>query len=357
MRMGLLSEEFWAGKRVFVTGHTGFKGSWLVVLLDHLGAEATGYSLPTVGDPSLFSAAGVRDICRDLRGDVRDLRALHRAVEAAQPQIVVHLAAQAIVARGFEDPFGTLSHNVLGTAALLEAVRCCGSATAVVVATTDKVYRNRGPGDCYGEADLLGGNEPYGVSKACAELVTECYRDVYLRPAGIRVASARAGNVVGGGDWGESRLVPDIVRAWHAGKPVHVRNPRHVRPWQYVLDVLTGYLTLAERLCQGEAPEGPYNFGPRADDTVDVASVVARARTLYPQGEAILCSGEDASFETAWLRIDASKAIRELGFANRFGVDEAIRETFRWYRLVQEGQEPLAVCRDMIRAYESGVAA
>lgn len=200
--MGLLSEEFWAGKRVLVTGHTGFKGSWLVVLLDHLGAEATGYSLPTVDDPSLFSAAGVRDICRDLRGDVRDLRALHRAVETAQPQIVVHLAAQAIVARGFADPFGTLSHNVLGTAGLLEAVRCCGSATAVVVATTDKVYRNRGPGNGYEEADLLGGNEPYGVSKACAELVTECYRDTFLSPAGIRVASARAGNVVGGGDWG-----------------------------------------------------------------------------------------------------------------------------------------------------------
>ncbi|MFF2995148.1 CDP-glucose 4,6-dehydratase [Streptomyces sp. NPDC057950] len=355
--MGLLSEEFWAGKRVFVTGHTGFKGSWLVVLLDHLGAEVTGYSLPTVDDPSLFSAAGVQDICRDLRGDVRDVRALHRAVETARPQIVVHLAAQAIVARGFADPFGTLSHNVLGTAGLLEAVRCCGAATAVVVATTDKVYRNRGPGNGYEEADLLGGNEPYGVSKACAELVTECYRDTFLRPAGIRVASARAGNVVGGGDWGESRLVPDIVRAWHAGKPVFVRNPRHVRPWQYVLDVLTGYLTLAERLCRGEAPDGPYNFGPRAGDTVDVASVVARARTLYPQGEAILGSGENASYESDWLRIDASKARRELGFANRFGVDEAIRETFRWYRLVHEGQEPLAVCRDMIRAYESGEVA
>ncbi|MFJ6650081.1 CDP-glucose 4,6-dehydratase [Streptomyces sp. NPDC091290] len=356
--MGLLDEEFWAGKRVFVTGHTGFKGSWLVVLLDHLGAETTGYSLPTLGDPSLLSAAGVRDICRDLRGDVRDLPALCRAVEDAQPQIVVHLAAQAIVTRGFADPCGTLSHNVLGTAVLLEAVRRCGSATAVVVATTDKVYRNRGLGNDYGEADPLGGNEPYGVSKACAELVTECYRDSYLRPVGIRVASARAGNVVGGGDWGESRLVPDIVRAWHAGKPVFVRNPRHVRPWQYVLDVLTGYLTLAERLCQGQAPEGPYNFGPRADDTaVDVASVVALAQTVYPQGRAILGSGEDTSYESAWLRIDASKARRELGFTNRFGIDDAIRETFRWYRLVHEGQEPLTVCRDMIRAYEKGEAA
>ncbi|MGW6979068.1 CDP-glucose 4,6-dehydratase [Streptomyces sp. NPDC054932] len=357
MRMGLLSEEFWAGKRIFVTGHTGFKGSWLTVLLDHLGAETTGYSLPTVDEPSLFSAAGVRALCRDLRGDVRDLDALQRAVEAAQPQIVVHLAGQAIVARGFADPLGTLSHNVLGTASLLEAVRRGGSAAAVVVATTDKVYRNPGPGNRYGEADLLGGNEPYGVSKACAELVTECYRDAYLGPAGIRVASARAGNVVGGGDWGESRLVPDIVRAWQAGRPVLVRNPRHVRPWQYVLDVLTGYLTLAERLSRGEAPEGAYNFGPCADDTVDVASVVAAARTLYPQGEAILGSGEDASCESAWLRIDASKAHRELGFSNRFGVDEAIRETLRWYRLVHEGGEPLTVCRDMIRAYEKGETA
>ncbi|WP_077798302.1 CDP-glucose 4,6-dehydratase [Streptomyces sp. JHA26] len=356
--MGTLTEEFWAGKRVFVTGHTGFKGSWLTVLLDHLGAEVTGFSLPTVDDPSLFSAAGVRGVCRDLRGDVRDLPALCGAIEAAQPQIVVHLAAQAIVARGFADPCGTLSHNVLGTAVLLEAVRRCESTTAVVVATTDKVYRNRGPGNRYGEADPLGGNEPYGVSKACAELVTECYRDAYLSPVGIRVASARAGNVVGGGDWGESRLVPDIVRAWHAGEPVVVRNPRHVRPWQYVLDVLTGYLTLAERLSRGEAPEGPYNFGPRADDTaVDVASVVALAQALYPAGRAVLGGGEDVSREAAWLRIDASKARRELGFANRFGVGEAIRETFRWYRLVHEGQQPLKVCRDMIRAYESGETA
>ncbi|MCX5386875.1 CDP-glucose 4,6-dehydratase [Streptomyces sp. NBC_00083] len=357
MRIGLLSEEFWAGKRVFVTGHTGFKGSWLVVLLDRLGAETTGYSLPTVGDPSLFSAAGVGDICRDLRGDVRDLRALQRAVEDARPEIVVHLAAQAIVGRGLADPFGTMSHNVLGTAALLEAVRRCGSATAVVVATTDKVYRNRGRGNGHGESDPLGGNEPYGVSKACAELVTECYREAFLNPAGIRVASARAGNVVGGGDWGEHRLVPDIVRAWEAGKPVLVRNPRHVRPWQYVLDVLAGYLTLAERLCRGEAQDGPYNFGPRAGDAIDVASVVARARTLYPRGEAVLGSGDNAAHESDWLTIDPSKARRELGFVNRFGIDEALRETFRWYRLVDEGQEPLAVCRDMITAYGSGGAA
>lgn len=353
MRMGLLSEEFWAGKRVLVTGHTGFKGSWLVILLDRLGAEVTGYSLPTVGDPSLFEAAALGDLCRDLRGDVRDLGGLHSAMEAARPQIVVHLAAQAIVRRGFADPFGTLSHNVMGTAGVLEAVRRSGSATAIVVATTDKVYRNRGSASRHGEADPLGGDEPYGVSKACAELVTECYRDAFLAPAGIRVASARAGNVVGGGDWGESRLVPDIIRAWREGIPVLVRNPRHVRPWQYVLDVLTGYLVLAEKLSRGDAPDGSYNFGPSVADTVDVASVVSRARALYPGGEVTFGSGDDAFHEPARLRIDASKAWRELGFANRLGVDEAIRETFLWYRLVHEGQEPLAVCRDMITAYES----
>ncbi|MFF7970884.1 CDP-glucose 4,6-dehydratase [Streptomyces sp. NPDC007905] len=349
--MSLLSTDFWNGRRVLVTGHTGFKGSWLVILLHLLGAEVSGFSLPSVGDPSLFSAAGVGGLCRDLRGDVRDPLALRRAVEAARPQIVVHLAAQAIVAHGYASPLDTFSHNVLGTAGVLEAVRSYGDTAAVVVATTDKVYGNRGRGRRYGETDALGGNDPYGASKACAELVTECYRDTYLRPIGTRVASARAGNVVGGGDWGESRLVPDIIRAWAAGEAVFIRNPGHVRPWQYVLDVLTGYLLLAEGICRGEAPEGPYNFGPGPNEAVDVAYVVARAQTLFPHGEVVLGTGWTASYESAWLEIDSSKVSRVLGFSNMLGVDEAIAETFRWYHLIQDGRDPLTVCKAMIRDY------
>jgi CDP-glucose 4,6-dehydratase len=349
--MGLLSEGFWEGRRVFVTGHTGFKGSWLVILLDLLGAEISGFSLPSSSDPSLFSAAGVRDICQDFRGDVRDPSALHRAVDAAQPQVVLHLAAQAIVARGYADPLDTLSNNVMGTAGLLEAVRSYGRTGAVIVATTDKVYKDRSPGNRYSEADALGGNDPYATSKACAELVTECYRDTYLRSTGTRVASARAGNVIGGGDWGESRLVPDIIRAWAAREPVVIRNPNHVRPWQYVLDVLTGYLLLAEKLWGGEAPEGAYNFGPRADEAVDVAYVVSRAQDIFPHGEVLFSTAEAGSYESAWLQIDSSKAHEILGFSNVLGVDQAIGEAFRWYRLIDQGGDPLTVCREMIREY------
>jgi CDP-glucose 4,6-dehydratase len=349
--MGLLSEEFWEGRRVFVTGHTGFKGSWLVILLDLLGAEIFGFSLPSVGDPSLFSTAGVREICQDFRGDVRDHLALHRAVDAAHPEVVLHLAAQAIVARGYADPLETFSHNVMGTAGLLEAVRSYGRTEAVVVATTDKVYKDQGHRNRYSEADALGGNDPYGTSKACAELVTECYRNTYLKSTGTRLASARAGNVVGGGDWGESRLVPDIIRAWAAREPVIIRNPDHVRHWQYVLDVLTGYLLLAEKLCRGEAPEGAYNFGPRADEAVDVAYVVSRAQAIFPHGEVLLSTAESASCESTWLQIESTKVHEILGFSNVLSVDEAIGEAFRWYHLIDQGGDSLTVCREMIREY------
>jgi len=351
--MGPLTEDFWKGRRVFVTGHTGFKGSWLVLLLDLLGARTSGYSLPSVNGPSLFSAARLPRICRDFRGDVRDLPSLYRAMNAARPQIVIHLAAQAIVGRAYADPVGTLSHNVMGTVGLLEAVRSYGGVKAVIVATTDKVYKDDGYGKSYSEADALGGNDPYGTSKACAEIITECYRNTYLKKIGTRIATARAGNVVGGGDWGESRLIPDIIRAWTAREKVIIRNPAHVRPWQYVLDVLTGYLLLAEKLCRGEAPEEAYNFGPLEDKAVDVAYVVSRAQEIFAHGEVLLrtVDAAAASHESAWLQIDSSKVREILGFSNVFGVDEAIGETFRWYRLVDQGDDPQTVCREMIREY------
>lgn len=351
--MGPLTEDFWRGRKVFVTGHTGFKGSWLVILLDLLGADITGYSLPLVDHPSLFSDAQVPRICRDLRGDVRDLPALHRAMDEVRPQIVFHLAGQAIVGRAYADPFDTLSHNVMGTVGLLEAVRSYGGAQAVIVTTTDKVYKDNGGAKSYSEADALGGNDPYGTSKACAEIITECYRNTYLKAIGTRIASARAGNVVGGGDWGESRLVPDIIRAWTAGEALIIRNPAHVRPWQYVLDVLTGYLLLAEKLCREEVPEEAYNFGPAGDEAVDVAYVVSRAQEILPQGEVVFRTAEasTASHEATWLQINSSKVRDVLGFSNALGIDEAIGEAFRWYSLVNRGGEAGAVCRRMIREY------
>lgn len=355
--MGLLNEQFWRGKKVFITGHTGFKGSWLVILLDLLGADISGFSLPFIPGPSLFSSAALNDICNDLRGDARDHFALQRAMDTARPAVVLHLAAQTIVARGYADPVGTLSNNIIGTANLLDAVRLYGRAESVVVVTTDKVYKDLGPGNKYGETDALGANDPYGTSKACAELITECYRDTYLTSLGTPVASARAGNVVGGGDWAEARLIPDIVRAWMAREPVVIRNPSHMRPWQYVLDALTGYLLLVERLCQGKVPEGAYNFGPSEGEAVDVAYVVSKAKEILPDAQVLLSEPQSASYESSWLQIKSSKVREVLGFSNVLGVDEAIEETFRWYRLVDQGGDPLTVCRQMIGEYHARTSA
>jgi len=349
--MAQLSEGFWSGQRVLVTGHTGFKGSWLVLMLDLLGSDVSGFSLPAVTAPSLFADAGVGEICHDYRGDIRDEAAIRGVLDAAQPQIIFHLAAQAIVARGYAAPLETLSSNVMGTATVLEAVRSYGQATAVIVVTTDKVYRDTGGADAYRESDPLGGNDPYGASKACAELVTECYRERYLRPIGTRVASVRAGNVIGGGDWGQARLIPDIVRAWALGEQVVVRNPGHVRPWQYVLEVLTGYLLLAEKLSQGQAPEGAYNFGPRDGEAIAVASVVARAVDLLAFEKVELEPAHAGGLEVSQLRIDSTKVRNVLGFKNLLSVEEAIGETLRWYRIADQQGDQLALSRQSIKDY------
>ncbi|MGC4795749.1 CDP-glucose 4,6-dehydratase [Micromonospora saelicesensis] len=348
--MMLPSENFWSGRNVLVTGHTGFKGSWLVMLLDLLRSNVSGFSLPSAGGPSLFADAGVTGICHDYRGDIRDRTAMRAVLDAAQPEIVFHLAAQAIVARGYTDPLNTLSTNVIGTATLLEEVRSYGGVSTVVVVTTDKVYRDTGGDDAYDESDPLGGNDPYGASKACTEIITECYRDRYLRPLGTRMASVRAGNVIGGGDWGQARLIPDIIRAWRSNEPVIVRNPAYVRPWQYVLDVLTGYLVLAERLDQGRAPEGAYNFGPRDGESAEVARIVSRAVDLLDIERVELGATANGG-EVVHLRINPTKVRDVLGFANILGVDEAVDETLRWYRVAVQAKDQLALCRQFIRDY------
>jgi CDP-glucose 4,6-dehydratase len=349
--MAMLSEQFWRGRKVLVTGHTGFKGSWLVMLLDLLGSDVYGFSLPFASGPSLFEDAAVGGICHDHRGDIRDHAAVGKVLHAARPEIIFHLAAQAIVAHGYTDPLHTLSSNIMGTATLLDAVRSYGQAAAVIVVSTDKVYRDTGGGDPYRESDPLGGNDPYGASKACAELVTECYRARYLSPIGTRVASVRAGNVIGGGDWGEARLIPDIVRAWASNEPVIIRNPGHVRPWQYVLEVLTGYVLLAEQLTQGRAPEGAYNFGPGAGGAAEVARVVSIAVDLLSLKNVHLGPAGTGGGEVAHLRIDSTKVRDVLGFENVLGIDGLIGETLRWYRIAGQDADQLALCRQFINDY------
>jgi CDP-glucose 4,6-dehydratase len=320
---------FWEGRRVLVTGHTGFKGAWLTLWLHGLGADVTGFSGPPPTAPSLFELARVGELCRDRRGDVRDEDAVEDAVRAARPEVVFHLAAQPIVRAALEDPAGTYAINVIGTARVLAAAR----EAAVVCVTSDKCYA---PGDGpHREGDPLGGADPYSASKAAQELVAAAHREAY----GIRVATARAGNVIGGGDWGRDRLVPDLVRARDASAPVTLRQPDAVRPWQHVLDPLAGYLRLAERLAESAEWADAWNFGP--DDARSVGWVVDRVRERWPLDVRVLPPGD--TVEIPALRLDASKARERLGWQPRLDLPAGLDATVSWHDRVRDGADARAV--------------
>jgi CDP-glucose 4,6-dehydratase len=358
-------EGAFRGVRVLVTGHTGFKGSWLALWLHRLGAEVTGYSLPPATEPSLFRAAGVRDgLAVHHEADVRDRRALRAAFDAAAPVVVFHLAAQPIVRRGYAEPYETIETNVLGTAAVLDTVRELGLRCVVVVVSSDKCYLNRESGRPCRESDRLGGDDPYSASKAAAELVVEAYRRSYFAPAeaprhGVWVASARSGNVIGGGDWSPDRIVPDCARALAAGRPVTVRNPCALRPWQHVLEPLCGYLTLAARLLAGDAPHlaSEWNFGPRPEDEASVRDLVSALHKAWGAGSWVELPQSGAPREAVVLRLAIDGALRALGWRPRWSLDEAIRRTAHWYRRQAEiGDRTGAMadaCLAEIRDYES----
>jgi len=347
-----LNRDFWRGRRVFVTGHTGFKGSWLLLLLETLGAEVSGYALAPPTDPAMFDQIGGAGRCDHEIGDVRDVAALDAAMAEANPEIVVHLAAQPLVRASYAAPVETYAVNVMGTVNLLDACRRAPALRSVVVVTTDKCYLNDGRSDGYAEDDRLGGHDPYSNSKACAELATAAYRDSYLAAAGIGVATARAGNVIGGGDYAEDRLVPDAVRAFAAGRTLAIRNPHAIRPWQHVLEPLVGYLLLAERLAEDRqhAAQG-WNFGPRLEDAVPVAILADRLVTLWGAGACWQPSGGDHPHEAATLRLKADAAERELGWRPRLTADEALDWTVRWYRAVAKGADMADVSRRQISEY------
>jgi CDP-glucose 4,6-dehydratase len=351
-----VTPDGWRGRRVFVTGHTGFKGAWLCLLLRHLGAVVTGYALAPATEPSLFELAGVRDHIRDLRGDVRDRDALTRALRESRPEVVLHLAAQSLVRASYAEPVETLATNVMGTAHLLEASRQTEGVRAVVVVTSDKCYENRERIWGYRESDPMGGFDPYSASKGCAELVTAAWRRSFFASAGdtapAAVASARAGNVIGGGDWAADRLVPDCVRAFQAGHCVRIRRPEAVRPWQHVLEPLGGYLHLAELLLDGGArfAEG-WNFGPREDDARPVRWVVQRAVELWGGDARWEMCGEEHPHEAGWLHLDCSKARVHLGWRPRTDVTQAMDWTIGWYRDVAGGMDAGAACRTQIETF------
>jgi CDP-glucose 4,6-dehydratase len=324
--------SFWSGKRVLVTGHTGFKGAWLTRWLALLGAKVSGFALAPDQDPSLFELAKLDQCSNSTLGDIRDLAAVRRLVDSERPEIVLHLAAQSLVRRSYREPVETYATNVMGTVHLLEALRQAGTARAIVVVTSDKCYENREWHWGYREDDPMGGHDPYSSSKGCVEIVTAAYRRSFFGSVGI--ASARAGNVIGGGDWSEDRLFPDIVRGAMVKTPVQIRNPASTRPWQHVLEPLSGYLLLAERVWHApEAHSEAYNFGPRDDGAQSVGDVAARfVRALGAGSVELGTPGPSAPHEAGLLELDTKKARSRLGWRPRLGIEDAIDYTARWYR-------------------------
>jgi CDP-glucose 4,6-dehydratase len=348
----------WKGRRVFLTGHTGFKGSWLALWLMRLGAKVRGYALDPSTQPNMFTVAGVGGLLEDIRGDILDLSRLRESMVDFEPEVVFHLAAQPLVRRSYVDPVGTYAVNILGTVHLLEAVRQTPGVRAVVCITTDKCYDNKEWVWPYRETDALGGYDPYSSSKACAELVAAAYRTSYF-PAGslhdqqVALATARAGNVIGGGDWSEDRLIPDLVRGFAAGEPVRIRRPRSIRPWQHVLEPLHGYILLAEHLLAGEAASASaFNFGPSDDDAWTVERIATKMASVWGNEAKWVCDADAGAHEAGYLKLDSSKARAELKWRPKLSIQRALEWTAAWYRSCMQGANMQALTLEQVADYE-----
>ena len=357
-------DAFFRNKKVFITGHTGFKGIWVSLLLKEMGATVSGYSLKPVENP-IFEASHGSVFSHSFYEDIRDFGRLKEAVSTVQPDIIFHLAAQPLVLDSYKDPLNTFEVNVMGTANLLEATKGCSKKCAVIVITTDKVYENQEWDYPYRENDRLGGYDPYSSSKACAELVVQSYRKSFFSPDKINehkiaLASARAGNVIGGGDWSANRIIPDIVRAFHKNENLLVRNPNAIRPWQHVLDALSGYLILAKQLwenIENRFWHDAWNFGPSSEDNIAVKEIVEWAREYWGNGQyKFAASVNENMHEAGLLRLDCSKAIQHLGWRPVWHAKQAVSETIEWYKknlLNHENSATIAI--EQIRSYLSAV--
>ncbi len=345
--------ESWRGRRVLVTGHTGFKGSWLSLWLDALGAEVTGFALPPPTRPSLFEAARIAELIHHVEGDVRDAAAVRAVVEHARPEVIFHLAAQPLVRLSYDEPVETYATNVMGTVHLLEAARTVPGVAAIVCVTSDKCYENREWIWPYRENDPMGGHDPYSSSKGCAELVVAAYRNSYFNTSGPMLASVRAGNVIGGGDWAAERLVPDLVRAFEVEQAPVIRSPDAVRPWQHVLEALGGYLLIAERLLDGEARfADAWNFGPADDDARPVSWIVDRMRAAWGEGAgAALADTGPRPHEAGLLRLDCSKARAALGWRPALTLEHALDWIVAWHKATGAGDDARAVTLSQIGDY------
>lgn len=349
-----MNVAFWHRKRVFLTGHTGFKGSWLSLWLQHMGAEVIGYALESPSTPNLFEIAMVANGMTSLRGDIRNLDTLNNALRQYQPEIVIHMAAQSLVRLSYREPVETYATNVMGSVHLLEAVRHCKSVRSVVMVTSDKCYENREWPWGYRENEAMGGHDPYSNSKGCSELITAAYRQSFFCTDGhpAKVASARAGNVIGGGDWALDRLIPDMVRATEQGQTIHVRNPEAIRPWQHVLEPLSGYLMLAERLYEGDSNicDG-WNFGPRDEDARPVRWIAERFTSLWGDDINWVQDTRPHPHEAHYLKLDCSKARAILGWIPRWSLDRALTHIVDWHRAHQQGAEMRSVTLNQIDSY------
>ena len=351
-----IGADFWRGRRVLLTGHTGFKGSWLALWLSRLGAQVSGIALTPDTSPALYDLAGITGRIKDSHiCDIRDYAKLEVLVRQADPEVVFHLAAQPLVRASYADPLATFSTNVQGTANLLEALRCVDNLRVCVAITTDKVYRNTETFYPYRESDPLGGHDPYSASKAASELIINCYRESFLSARGVAVASARAGNVIGGGDWAADRLLPDAVRAWGADESLLIRRPDAVRPWQHVLEPLAAYMRLAEGLWHQPQLAGAYNFGPPADAAATVRYVIGLARAAFASGDVIYEQEASGPHEAGLLTLDVSKARHCLGVSSLWSLEESVSRTMNWYRSQIEGSDAAALCESDIAAYEKGM--
>lgn len=355
----VMNPAFWQGKRVLLTGHTGFKGSWLSLWLQSMGANVIGYALAPPTSPSLFDVAKVEQGMTSIIGDIRDLAHLQTVFAEYKPEIVIHMAAQALVRYSYVEPVETYSTNVMGTVNLLEAVRCSDSVKALVNVTSDKCYENREWAWGYRENEAMGGFDPYSNSKGCAELVTAAYRNSYFHPEkyqthGVAIASARAGNVIGGGDWAEDRLIPDMMRAITQGKPVSIRNPHSIRPWQHVLEPLSGYLLLAQKLYEAgvDFAEG-WNFGPNDDDAKPVQWILNELTNVWGDGASWKLDGGDHPHEAHYLKLDCSKAKSRLQWQPRWSLSEAIGQICTWHKAHLAGGDMHTMCLQQIKQYEA----
>ena len=349
--------SIYKNKRVFVTGHTGFKGSWLLMLLNHLEAEVAGYALKPNTVPNLFSVIDGEKWCKSIIGDVRDTQKLHQAIMDFQPDFVFHLAAQPIVRTSYQIPAETFEVNAIGTANVLDGIRLLEKPCVGIMITTDKVYQNNETGQAYKEDDRLGGYDPYSASKACAELVIDSYRKSFFNPENYEkhqkaIASARAGNVIGGGDWAADRLIPDIVRSFSKNKTVQIRNPQAVRPWQHVLEPLSGYLTLGAYMVQNPVNyEDAFNFGPSPEDVLTVKEMAETALKIWGNGNIEFPILANQPHEAALLSLDISKAAEKLQWKPKWNATQALVAALEWYKKYYDGEEMSTITRSQIKNY------